>query len=279
MSAPNQTERDAWNGDNGRRWVADADGRDRMLAEVSAALLERAAPPIGGRVLDIGCGCGATTIAAARAVDPGGAVVGVDIADPMLEVARRRVSREGLENVALLQADAQTDPMPGDHDLAISRFGTMFFDDPDAAFANIARAVRPGGRLAIATWQSLLANEWLVLPGAVLLRYGPLPESGTSGPGMFAQSDPGTIAAVLTRAGFTDVEVTPTTVALHLGVDLDGAVAQLTESGPGRAVLATIPPDQQPGALDAVREVLADHVDADGVSLDGAIHLTTATRR
>ncbi len=279
MTAPNQTERDAWNGESGQRWITDADGRDRVMTAVADTLLAAAQLHRGERVLDIGCGCGATTLAAARAVGPAGAVLGVDVSDPMLSVARQRVADAALDNVTLLQADAQTHPFVDDHgvDIAMSRFGTMFFDDPTAAFANIAGALRPGGRLCIATWQPLIANQWLTVPGGALLRYGSLPESGGPGPGMFAQSDPDTIHAFLTGAGFVDIEVRPVTVPLHLGADVDSATSHLAGTGVGRAVLATIPENQHPAALDAVRESLAEHLDHDGVHLDGAILLTTAT--
>lgn len=278
MTAANQDQHDAWNGESGQRWISDADGRDRVMTSVAETLFAVARLTRGERVLDIGCGCGATTLAAARAVGSAGAVLGVDVSDPMLGIARQRVADAALDNVTLLQADAQTHRfVPHGVDIAISRFGTMFFDDPAAAFANIARALRRGGRLCIATWQPLIANPWLTTPGGALLRYGSLPETGGPGPGMFAQSDPDTINTVLAGAGFVDIDIRPVAVPLHLGTDVDAATAHLADTGVGRAVLATIPTDQHPAALDAVREALGDHLDDDGVHLDGAILLTTAT--
>lgn len=280
MTAANQTERDNWNGVSGQRWITDADGRDRIMTAVADMLLAAAHLQSGERVLDVGCGCGATTLAAARAVGSAGAVLGVDVSEPMLSVARQRLADAAIDNVTLLQADAQTHRFVGQGvDIAMSRFGTMFFDDPAAAFANIASALRPGGRLCIATWQPLIANQWLTIPGAALLRYGTLPESGGPGPGMFAQSDPDTVDAVLTQAGFVDIGIRSVAVPLHLGADVNGATAHLADTGVGRAVLATIPADQHPTALDAVRQALADHLDDEGVHLDGAILLTTATTR
>lgn len=279
MSAANQAEHEAWNGESGRRWTEDADGRDRVLAAVAEVLLGAAEPRTGERVLDIGCGCGATTLAAARLAAPA-ATLGIDISEPMLDVARQRATAAGLDNVTFSVADAQTERLDeGAHDLAISRFGTMFFDDPGAALANIARALRRGGRLVIATWQPLLANEWLVVPGAALLDFGELPESGGAGPGMFAQSDPALVVNLLDQAGFDHIDVQPITVPLRLGGDLDAATTHLADVGPGRAVLATIPETEHPAALAAVRASLADHVTDDGVHLGGAILLTSATRR
>ena len=280
MTTPNQTERDNWNGESGQRWIADADGRDRVMTAVADTLLDAAQLRRGEQVLDIGCGCGATALAAARAVGSDGTVLGVDVSEPMLSVARQRLTDAAIDNVALIQADAQTHPFVAQGvDIAMSRFGTMFFDNADAAFVNLASALRSGGRLCIATWQPLIANQWLTVPGGALLRYGSLPESGGPGPGMFAQSDPDTIDTVLTGAGFVDIEIRPDAVPLHLGVDIDDATAHLADTGVGRAVLATVPEDQHPAALDAVREALVDHLGDEGVLLDGAILLTTATVR
>ena len=277
MTIANQNEYDYWNGENGQRWVDDADHRDRVLQSVADVLLDAANPQPGERVLDIGCGCGATTLRAARAAGPAGAVTGLDISDAMLGVAKQRLADAALPNVSLLQADAQTFALNGPpYDLAISRFGTMFFNDPVVAFTNVATALRSGGRLCFATWQPLTANQWLTMPGAVLLQYGTLPESDENAPGMFAQSDPSRISDVLTAAGFTDITIDPVTVPLYLGADATEAAAYLADTGPGRAVLQTVPADQRPHAVDAVRRILDDHHRDDGVYLEGAILITRA---
>jgi SAM-dependent methyltransferase len=270
---------DAWNGDSGRRWADEADRRDRLLAPVADLLLDSANLQQGERVLDVGCGCATTTLAAARAVGPDGGACGIDLSAPMLDVARQRSETAGLANVEFVQGDAQTHRFTSTFDVAISRFGTMFFADPDAAFAHIARALRPRGRLCLATWQPLVANDWLTIPGAALQRYGELPETvAADGPGMFGQSDPATVTARLRAAGYRNVELTPRTLTLLLGDDVDDATAYLASSGVGRAVLETVPDDQRPAALDAVRAVLAEHDGDDGVHLDGAIWIITAER-
>jgi SAM-dependent methyltransferase len=274
----NTEQYDLWNGENGRRWVADADHRDRMIAEVGDALIAAANLVAGERVLDIGCGCGATSFAAAARVAPGGSVLGVDISATMLDVARARASSAGATDVTFLQADAQTSRFePGGFDVAVSRFGTMFFADPAAAFANIARALRPGGRLCIATWQSLAANEWLTLPAATLLELGSPPEA-TGGPGMFAQAEPAVVTSLLSAAGLDDVELTPVSVMLHVGTDAAAAASHLAETGPGRAILETIPAEDRPRAIAAVEALLARRVTADGVRLGGAVWIVTARR-
>jgi ubiquinone/menaquinone biosynthesis C-methylase UbiE len=276
----NADQHAAWNGDSGRRWVADADRRDRILAPVADALLPVADLRPGERVLDVGCGCGATTLAAARVVAPGGEVVGIDLSAPMLDVAGKRADEQRTTNVSFVLGDAQTHPLPARRfAVAISRFGTMFFADPVASFTNIASALAPNGRLCLATWQPLDANDWLTIPGAALLRYGQLPESEPAAPGMFAQSDPDTVADTLREAGYTDIHSAARTVTLTLGRDPADALDYLTNTGIGQAALATIPEHQQPAALDAVRAAFADHADATGVHLAAAIWITTAAHR
>jgi ubiquinone/menaquinone biosynthesis C-methylase UbiE len=268
----------AWNGESGQRWIAHPDRRDRVMAPIAGALLDAARLAPGEHVVDIGCGCGATTLAAARAVAPTGDVVGVDLSAPMLGVARQRANAASLTNVHFEQADAQTHQLPpSSFDVAISRFGTMFFGDPGAAFANLATALQNGGRLRIATWQPLAANDWLTIPGTALLRYGSMPEA-TAGPGMFSQSDPPVLDATLRAAGFSTVDVTPITVALTLGVDPDDAADYLADTGVGRAMLDTVPQRDRPAALHTMRTVLAEHLSPSGVQLGAAILITTATR-
>jgi ubiquinone/menaquinone biosynthesis C-methylase UbiE len=270
---------EAWNGDSGRRWADEADRRDHVLAAVAEVLSKAAHLAAGERVLDIGCGCGTTTLDAARAVGPGGRACGIDLSAPMLDIARRRCATAGLTNVEFVQGDAQTHRFASTVDAAISRFGTMFFADPAAAFVNIARGLRPGGRVCFTTWKPLAANDWLTIPGAALLRYGRLPTSaGGGGPGMFGQSDPDTVIATLHAAGYRNVELTPATVTLALGADIDDATNYLASSGVGRAVLETVPTDQRLIAIDAVRSVLADHANGGAVQLDGAIWIIGAVR-
>jgi SAM-dependent methyltransferase len=277
MTTVNQTQRDTWNGDSGLRWVADADRRDAVLAPVADALLAAARIQPGESILDLGCGCGATTVTAATQAGPDGTAHGIDLSERMLAVARQRTQDAGLTTVSFAAADAQTHPFANaDYDAVISRFGTMFFDDPVAAFTNIRRGVRPGGRLFIATWQPLGLNDWLTVPGAALLRYGTLPENSLGGPGMFAQADPDLVRSTLTRAGWTTIDSRAVTITLRLGDDPVDATDYLADSGVGRAVLETVSAPDKPAALEAVRDALAQHLGSDGIRLNAGILLTTA---
>lgn len=273
----NTDQHATWNGDSGHRWVVDAERRDRIMVPIADAVLVAATLRAGEDVLDVGCGCGATALAAAAAVAPRGRVVGVDLSAPMLELARTRATNQGAANVTFVLGDAQTHALPpGRFAVAISRFGTMFFADPVAAFTNLAAGLAPGGRLCLATWQPLAVNDWLTVPGAVLLSYGQLPETPPGAPGMFAQSDPDTVTATLQRAGFTDIALDPLAVTLTLGRDPAEATDYLANTGIGQSALATIPDDQHAAALGAVRAVLAEHADDTGVHLPAAIWIITA---
>jgi ubiquinone/menaquinone biosynthesis C-methylase UbiE len=280
-ASANPEQYESWNGDQGRRWIGTADERDAMLAPFADALLEHAAVARGEHVLDVGCGCGATTITAARSAGADGAATGVDFAETMLGVARDRCRAASCENVTFVQADAQVDALGGPFDVAISRFGTMFFADTVAAFTNVAQHLRPGGRVCIATWQPLVANEWLIVPAVVLLEFGKMPEDiGPGMPGMFAQSEAETIESILGAAGFADVDVTPVTRPMTIGATVDDAAAYLASSGPGRAILETVPADRHDEARAAVAEALVEHhAPGTGVVLDGGVLITTATLR
>jgi SAM-dependent methyltransferase len=253
----------------------DPDGLDRMLAPVGEAIASAAGLRPGETVLDIGCGAGATTLVAAEAVGPDGTVHGVDVTPPMLDIARARLAASGLVNVELVEAEAQTAVLPT-ADVAISRFGTMFFDGPVEAFANVRTALRPGGRLCIATWQPLEANAWLVVPGAALLRWITLPDLDGDGPGMFSQSNPAVVEATLDAAGYDDVTVRSVKLALPVGADASEATARLADTGVGRAAIGAVPADELPAALDAVRDAMGPHTRSDGVYLGAAVLIATA---
>jgi ubiquinone/menaquinone biosynthesis C-methylase UbiE len=277
-SIANQDQYDAWNGESGARWVASADTRDRVLAPIGDALLEAAAPRAGESVLDVGCGCGATTLAAARLVGASGSATGLDLSGPMLDVARQRADRAGLANASFMQADAQTYRHDPPADLLISRFGTMFFADPIAAFTNLHRALGADGRMCLATWQPLEANQWLAVPGEVLRRYSDAPPADPGAPGMFAQSATGSVTATLRACGFDDISLDPLMLTLTFGATLDEAVGYLASSGPCRMVLEGLGDDARDRAVAAVRDALGDHVTATGVQLGAAVWLIRARR-
>src|SRR5687767_9978445 len=143
---PNVEEREYWDGTGGEHWATEADRYDFINRRFAERIGEALAPRPGERVLDVGCGNGALSLTIAPLVQPGGSVCGLDLSGPMLAVARRRAEEAVLDNAAFEQGDAQVHALPeAAFDAAVSRFGVMFFEDPVAAFANIGRALRPGG--------------------------------------------------------------------------------------------------------------------------------------
>jgi len=279
MTIANREQAEHWNSsEQADHWVTYQEEYDRMLGPFADLVLAAAALSPGERVLDVGCGCGSTTLAAARAVG-GGDAVGVDLSAPMLAKARANAALAGLANASFEQGDAQDHQFRRLFDVLISRFGVMFFADPVAAFANMRAATRSGGRLAFVCWQSLGANEWLTVAGGALARHVPPPDPLEPGaPGMFALDEPGRILRILDDAGWRRVTVTPheTPILVGGGV-LDHAVAFVRHGSLGRRMLAGADAATQDRAIQAVRDALALHVGPDGVRLGAAVWLVQAS--
>ncbi len=273
----NRAQIDHWNSDDMRPWVDKQPDYDRQLEPFGEAVVAAAAIGTGERILDIGCGCGTTTLRAAR---PGSRAVGVDVSEPMIERARANARREGATNIEYLVADAQTQPFPpSSFDVGISRFGVMFFDDPVQAFANVRAAIRPGGRLAFCCWQSLARNDWLFLPGMAAAEHLPLPEP-TDGPGPFSLGDPAAVVTMLEAAGFDTVLLEPLELLMLVGGGgtVEKTLEFLMHTGIARAMFAGAEPVAADRARAAVRQLLAEHHDGEGVRLGSASWIVTARR-
>jgi SAM-dependent methyltransferase len=231
------------------------------------------------QVLDIGCGTGQTTRHAARAARDGGAL-GVDVSAPAIERARELARAAGLRNVAFECADAQVRSFPpGRFDVAISRFGTMFFDDPSAAFANIGRALRPGGRLVMMVWQAGERNEWDVAIGRSLgIAEAPAVQA-PKGADPFSLAAPSTVTEVLAAAGFADISFTDVREPVHYGPDVAAALDWVRGFTCTSDALARLEPAAAELALGRLRQALAAHLRADGVWFDSRAWIVTARRR
>lgn len=202
------TQREYWGGKVGYEWAAHSDPIDIMLAPVTQATLQALDLQAGQRVLDIGCGSGATTLEIARRVAAGGSVVGADISPQMLSVARKRAESAGVQ-VQFLEADAGAHDFGAPFDRAFSRFGVMFFELPAQAFAHIRRALRPDGRLAFTCWRSMSENPWANIPIAAIepMLKAPLPRPDPDAPGPYAFADGAKIERILGEAGWRDVSL------------------------------------------------------------------------
>lgn len=207
---PNQDQVDFWNGDAGQKWVEFSEHLDGMLAPFADAVMVAADLSAGENVLDVGCGGGALSLRAADKVGAGGAVIGVDISAPLLALASERASAGG-QNAIFEDCDASTFQMETPADVLISRFGVMFFDDPQAAFANLRGNIAPLGRLAFACWQPMMKNDWVRVPleaGMENFTTAPkMPPAGTPGP--FAFADPARVETLLSGAGWQNVSIEP----------------------------------------------------------------------
>jgi SAM-dependent methyltransferase len=213
----------AWDGDEGAYWAAHADQFERALVAYDDVFFAAAAIESGDRVLDIGCGTGSTTRHAARTAERG-SVLGVDLSSAMLTVARTRAAIDGLANVSFERFDAQIHPFqPGAFDVVIGRTSVTFFGERVAGLVNIGRALRPGGRLALLTWQPAAHNEWIRDFTAAFTAGRDLPTPSAEAPGPFTLSEPDVIHSVLDAAGYHDVTVNAVQAPMWFGVDADHA--------------------------------------------------------
>ena len=275
----NQRQAEAWNGPESAHFVDYADRYDRQLESFTQALLQQAGPETHQVVLDVGCGSGATTLAAATKAER---VIGVDFSAPLVKLARSRALEASIANAEFVIADAQTHQFDaGTFDLVISQFGMMFFDEPVAAFTNIRRALRAGGRTAFVSWQGLAANEWLMLIADAVGRHVELPEFGglSRGPGMFALCRPTEITALLDAAGFERAQCRSysTTIVLGGGGSPDDSVDFLFDMGMPRGLLGFVDDASRDDVLRAVRSELVDrYEDGVGIRLGAAAWVVTA---
>jgi SAM-dependent methyltransferase len=263
---------DYWNGSAGERWRARQQDQDLLLAPVTEVLLQRAALEVGEVVLDIGCGCGSTSIA------PSGRVLGVDISAPMLARARERTPAD--LPLDFIMADATAYGFDaGAADLLFSRFGVMFFAEPQKSFANMRRGLRRGARLVFACWREPQKNPWLTLPFEATCRHVPRPPpSDPAEPGPFAFADERRVRGILDGAGFSEVTLDPVDLAFDIGFGrgLDAAVTGAMELGPTCRALGGHPPELRAAAAKSIRAVLAQYQEGDAVVLPGAIWVATA---
>jgi SAM-dependent methyltransferase len=275
--APGNAEQlKAWDGGEGDYWARNAGRYDASLARYHGRLLGAATIGAGDRVLDVGCGTGQTTRDAARLATTGSAL-GVDLSSQMLGVARSLAADEGVTNARFEQVDAQIhvfeDPA---YDVAISRTGAMFFSDHAAAFANIGRALRPGGRLALLVWQELARNEWVVEFFTALSAGRDLPAPPPGAPGPFSLGDPDRVHRLLTGAGFSAPHLDSLSEPMYFGADTEDAFRFVL--GQLGWMLEGLDHESRARASANLRASIDAHATADGVAYDSATWLVTAER-
>ncbi|MFH8611590.1 class I SAM-dependent methyltransferase [Streptomyces sp. NPDC018029] len=274
----NTEQAQAWNGYEGDHWASNQDRWDAVNEGLNSPLLDAASLGRDDRVLDIGCGAGQTTRLAARRAS-GGHALGLDLSAPMLARARDTARREGIANVSFEQGDAQVHALaPAAYDVAISRYGVLFFADPVAGFGNICGALRPGGRAAFICGAYPEENEWLQAFAELrdLLPIGGFGKPG--GPGMFSLADVDRTCEILSAAGFEGVGATRVEAYGTWGRDAADAAGFLLGSGPGRHLASRATPDTRARALHRLTEILRPHEKDGALRLRSTALLVTAVR-
>ena len=272
----NAAQIEYWNAAAGDTWARLQELLDRQIAPLGHEALRALAPVLGEHVIDIGCGCGETSVDLAARVGATGRVVGVDISKPMLGVARRRPLPPGVARPEFRELDAQADDLgPRTFDAAYSRFGVMFFSDPVAAFANIRASMKERGRLSFVCWRGLAENGWMREPLEAASPFlPPSPPFDPTAPGPFAFADDGRLRTILADAGFGSVSIDPFDARIGAG-DLEQTLKLALRVGPlGFAIREH--PDLQSKVTDAVREVLSRRMTANGVMMPAAVWIVRA---
>ncbi len=278
--SPHRAEAEYWKSAATRAWAEQHERQDRALAGLANATLGLAAPQPGERVLDIGCGSGTTVLELAARVGPNGHVLGVDISQHSVARARERIAAAHLPQAEIICADASTHPFaPGSLDLAFSRLGVMFFSDPVAAFANIRRAMKPDGRLALAVFRESRENPWPNAPlDSVRHLLPPLTPPALEGPGMFSWGDPARVHRILRAVGFGEVSLRP--VDLQYQLAGDGGAAEAAEFallfGPLTRILPGLPVEQHETVRSALEAFFQSHVTPEGVALPASFWVVQA---
>jgi SAM-dependent methyltransferase len=281
----NQAQIDYWNGPIGERWVTYQEQLDHALAAFGEAALGSLPLAPGARVLDVGCGAGTCTLGIIERIAPGGALVAVDVSQPLLRRAGERLPARGAKlgvSVELVLADAATYRTTQPFDALFSRFGVMFFVEPVAAFRNLREALAPGARLAFVCWQALADNPWCMVPLSAARRIVPAPAESPDprAPGPFAFADRDYLHAILTQAGFVEVELTPFEAPVELSTSgLEAAVDQALRVGPAARVFAEQTAEVAAKVRNAVASELASRLEGDALRLPGRAWVVTARAR
>jgi ubiquinone/menaquinone biosynthesis C-methylase UbiE len=278
MTNANAEQIEYWNGSGGERFARHQQFIDYGLGLITDAALERAAPAQGAVALDIGCGCADTTIRLREMVGEHGAVMGVDVSQPMLRIARARAHSAGLE-IRFAEADAATFNFQPVFDLVFSRFGVMFFADPVAAFANIHRALKPEGRLFFVCWRAADENAWSAIPFEAAREFLPPMEKGDpDAPGPYAFADGGRVGRILEQAGFHDVRVEKLDSVMRMGSSLDAAAENALSLGPVARASSGADEKTLTVVRERIRAALAQYETPDGIAAPAACWLASAAR-
>ena len=275
LVAVNAEQAEDWNGASGREFIEQRERHEGMLGRLRARLLAAAAIQDGEYVLDVGCGCGETTTLAARAAGSGHAL-GADFSRVQVAEARRLAAAGGVANARFEVADVQVYPFEaGVFDVVLSSLGVMFFDDPAAAFGNLRKALRHGGRLAFVCWRTRPENPVFTTgfaAAAAALGVREMPGPGAA----FSLADTGRVDALLSGARFGSIQFAKVDEPMLIGRDVDDALGYERTSPAATEILAALSPARADELTRLVRERLMAYASPAGVTMPGAAWLVTA---
>ena len=280
MALDNSEQIADWNGAMGQQWARLQRDLDGMVMPFGDAALKAAAPRLNERVIDIGCGCGDTSLTLASLVGPAGAVLGVDVSQPMLEVARARAAQLGLTHLVFREADAAAAELPAGNDLLYSRFGVMFFSQPVPAFAHLRKSLRAGGRCVFVCWRTPRDNAWTMTPlmaARKAMNVTPAPVDPHA-PGPFAFADDERLRGILSDAGFASISTQRFDTPVSLGATVRAAAECATRIGPASRFAREMGAENLPAIVDAIERSLTPLAGPDGgVRLNGSTWVVSAS--
>ena len=281
-SSPNAREVQYWNSTHTRAWADEYEAIDRLFAGLTRVALDHAAPKLGERVIDIGCGSGTTVLELAARVGPSGYVLGADVSKPSVEKTRERIAAAGVHQAEAILCDVSTHVFPANSsDLVFSRFGIMFFAEPVATFVNIRKAIKRDGRLALAVFRTLQENKWATaILAAVRHLLPPLTPPGPEDPGQFSWGDAARVHRILEAASFQDVSLTPHDPAMPLAGRGGAAEAAsfMLRVGPVARAASEASEEQRSEVRAALETFFRSHEGPQGIVFQGAIWIVTARR-
>ncbi len=275
---PNAAQSEYWHGSGGERWACLKAPHDAMLAPLTEKVFDAVGFAPGQRVLDLGCGTGATTFEIARRIMPTGSVTGIDFSETLLALAREQAAAAPDLPIAFEFADVETRAFaPEIFDIAFSRIGVMFFADPAAAFANVRRALVTGGRLAFICWREVRANNWASVTLDIARRHIELPpRPGPEDPGPYSFREPDRVRRILTEAGWSAIAIEEMDADAYMGADLNEAVANFLAMGPIASLVQAAPDDKRAAIAAELRVALPEYVTEGGVIMHAATWMVTA---
>ena len=276
---PNATQAKNWHGRDGARWARHKAPHDAMLAPLTEKVFDAVKFAPGHYVLDLGCGSGTTTFEIARRIAPSGSVIGIDFSETLLALGRDQAAVEPGLPIKFEFADVETHNFAvASFDVAFSRIGVMFFSNPATAFANVRRALIPGGRLAFVCWRKVRANTWASVTLDIARRHVEMPpRPGPENPGPYSFRDPERVHRILTEAGWSDIEVAELDADAYMGADLDEALANCLIMGPIANQILAASENKRAAISAELRSVLPEYATERGVIMHAATWFVTAT--